>query len=58
MYVIVRTDGKFVTPPGSERSYTTSLQKARIYPTFAAADGDRCPENETVRAVADLLQSR
>lgn len=32
-YVLVRTDGQFVTTPGSERSYTKDLTKARQFPT-------------------------
>lgn len=56
MFVLQRTDGKFVTPPGSEHSYTFDLMKARTFPTREAADADRCVENERVVAVADLLQ--
>jgi hypothetical protein len=49
MYVIKRLDqgGGFVAPTGSPSSYVR-LQDARIYPTRAAADADRCPENEIV----------
>lgn len=55
-YVLRRTDGKFVTPSGSEHSYTSDLMKARIYPTRDAADTDRCVENESVVPVESLLQ--
>lgn len=53
MYVIQKDTGEFVTPPGSEHSYTRDLQKARIYPTRESADV--CVENERVVAVEDLL---
>ena len=56
MFVLVRNeDGKFVCPPGAERSYTTDLTKARIYPTCDAAGADKCG-NETVHPITDFLQ--
>lgn len=56
-YVIKRTDqgGGYVTPSGSEHSYTRSLEHARIFSTRAEAAGHAC-SNERVIAVADLLQ--
>jgi len=59
MYVIKRiTDGAFVTssrksPDGG--SYCRSLQHAVAWPTREAADANRCPENEVVVDVEDLL---
>jgi hypothetical protein len=55
MYVLVRTDGKYVAPPGQEHSYTSKLEDARIFPTRDAAEKERCVENETVRPVSELL---
>ena len=45
-YVIMR-GGKYVTPRGSFKSYTSSLQNARIYDTKEQAENDKC-ENELV----------
>lgn len=56
MYVIVRTDGKFVAPPGQAKSYTDKLQHARTFPTREEAEKERCPGNESVRSVASILQ--
>ena len=57
-FIIVRDDGAFVadmrlSETGS--SYTRSLQKARVYQTRNAADTNRCPGNERVVAVEELL---
>ena len=48
-YVLRRIDqgGGYVTPPGSERSYTRKLDHARRYPTRSAALEDACG-NETI----------
>jgi hypothetical protein len=54
-YVLVRTDGKFVAPPGQEKSYVSSLQDALVFRTREEADKNRCVENESVRALADML---
>lgn len=47
-YVIVRSDGKYVSRPGSDHSYTHLLQEARIYPSLDAARSDLCPSNEHI----------
>jgi len=55
-FVLVRNeDQKFVCPPGAEKSYTSDLSKARIYPTGEAAEIDKCG-NETVHPIKDFLQ--
>jgi hypothetical protein len=54
MYVIVRGDGEFVTPPGREHSYTRDVLKAWVFARRACAEGNACG-NERVRAVADLF---
>lgn len=60
MYVLQRIpDGAYVSrahlnPYGA--SYTRKLEYAEVYPTRGAAEADRCPENEQVRAVASLLE--
>jgi hypothetical protein len=55
-FVIQRDDGKFVTPPGQHKSYTTDLTKARVFPSREAAEADRCPENEQVVAIDNLFR--
>jgi hypothetical protein len=55
MYVIVRADGKFVTRPGYNTSYTAKLQEARTFPTKEEAERERCVENEYVRSVASIM---
>jgi hypothetical protein len=57
MYVIARDDGQYVTNPGSEKSYTTRLENARVYRTREEATKDLCPGNEKVYAVSDILKA-
>ena len=47
VYVLIREDGKFVTLPGSDHSYTDKLQYAR---SFASKDDAECEQcgNESV----------
>jgi hypothetical protein len=56
-YVIQRTDqgGGYVTPPGSAKSYTRNLAKARKFTTRDEANGNRCVENEVVRTVEEEM---
>jgi hypothetical protein len=60
MYVIKRTDqGEgYVTRPGSRSSYTSRLENARVFETREQAEGHRCPGNEIVVNVNDLLRRR
>lgn len=56
-YVLQRIpDGAFVARPGSRSSYVRALQLARVFQTPEAAERERCPENERLIAVADLLR--
>jgi hypothetical protein len=55
MYVIMRGN-EFVTPPGSEKSYTKDLREARQYPDKAKAQQDCCG-NERVVPTSSLLQT-
>jgi hypothetical protein len=55
-YVIIRDDGVYVARPGSARSYTPYLQKARLFPTREAAERERCPENEAVLSVEEAMR--
>ena len=48
VYVLVRNDGMFVTPPGEKHSYTKYLQNARQFPTREDAERERCVGNEYV----------
>lgn len=55
-YVIVRREKgrvEFVTPSGSQSSFTTSLNKARVFATRADAEKEKC-DNETIRKVDSL----
>ena len=50
MWVLVRSeDGKYVSKPGSERSYTTKLENAQTFPTEAAAKANACGNELAVR---------
>lgn len=53
IYVIVRvTDGQYVAPPGSARSYTRSLSQAhRFYGEAGKSEGERwlCSDERLVR---------
>lgn len=55
MFVIQRTDKKFVSKPGSKSSYATRLQNARVFTDRGSAEADRCPDNERVVSVEELL---
>lgn len=56
MYVLIRNDdGKFVAPPGSKKSYTSSLQHARQFASREEAEGHRCG-NERIVRTEDLLR--
>lgn len=54
MYVIKREDGKYVSRPGSEHSYTPFLQRARTFSTRASALESACG-NEYVSSVNDEM---
>ncbi len=56
-YLIIRTDGKWVARAGSQHSYTTKIENARVFDTRAAAEADRCVGNEHVVEVIDALRS-
>lgn len=57
MYVIVRNeDGKFVAPPGQDKSYTSDLTKARIFRTKEGALAECCG-NEHVKLVSELIRT-
>lgn len=56
-FVLQRTDqgGGFVAQDGSGQTYTHSIRLAKKYSTREAADADRCPDNEVVVDVLELL---
>lgn len=59
MYVIERSDGKWVSDPntnGTGGSYTPLLQRAKVFATRQSAERDCCPGNEHVVSVEDALQ--
>jgi hypothetical protein len=49
MFVIQHDEtGKYVSRPGSLRSYTNRLEEARVFRTREGAEKERCVENETL----------
>jgi hypothetical protein len=54
-YVLKREDGKYVAQPGQEKSYTSSLERARIFDTREQAEQERCG-NEHIVSVDSILQ--
>jgi hypothetical protein len=58
MFVIMRSDGKYVAPPGREKSYTDRLQEAWGFTTREAAEAHRCIDNESIVAVDELIPTR
>ena len=52
-YVIQRTDqgGGYVTPSGSEKSYTKHIINAQLFTCEASANAERCEGNEVVTPV-------
>ena len=57
-YVIKRTDqgGGYLSIPGNKSSYTRYLERAQIFRTKDHADSERCPDNEIVLALDDILR--
>ena len=57
MFVIKRTDqgGGYVARPGSRNSYTTRIERARVFDTKEDAERDRCVENEIVLPVREVM---
>lgn len=54
-YVIINNDnGKFVTPTGSKKSYTSALQNARIFSSYDDAKKNCCG-NERVESISSIL---
>ena len=45
---------KYVTPSGSEQSYTSDLSKAQVYTSREKADSNRCG-NESVVPLSSIL---
>jgi hypothetical protein len=56
MYILIRTDGAYVSRHGSEHSYTRRLEHARTYTTREAAQRDACVENERVEELTELMK--
>lgn len=54
-YLIQRNQGEYVTPPGSLRSYTRSLERARLF-TLEEARNEKC-DNESIVDLYDLIPS-
>lgn len=56
-YVIRRIpDGAYVAREFLPGSYTRKLERARLFPTRAAAEHDRCPDNEEIVHINELLR--
>ena len=45
------TERKWVTPDGSKNSFTRSREKAKVFPSFEAAERECCGNEHPVRAV-------
>jgi len=56
MFVIVHSDGKYVSPDG-HGSYTDRLEEARTFDTLAKAEAATCVENECAVSVSSLMYS-
>lgn len=54
-YVIIRDDGKYVTPPGQEHSYTDKLQFAYLFRDLEEAERAKCG-NERILPLGDAVQ--
>lgn len=48
IYVLQRQDGKYVSVPGSEHSYTRKLENAQKFSRYVDAFNSRCELNERV----------
>jgi len=58
MFVIQHDEtGKYVSRPGSLRSYTNRLEDARVFRHREQAEKERCVENETLVDVIRLFES-
>lgn len=57
MYLIKRVDsgGGYVSKPGSEKSYTRSIERAKTFASRKEAEGDLCVENEVVVSLREIL---
>lgn len=61
MFVLRLTDRRhrgrtlYVNQDGSAHAYTVNPLRARTWPTRAAAETDRCPDNEAVEDVGAAL---
>ena len=58
MYVLKKT-GKnwgYVAMPGSNKSYTRSIIKARKFPTREAAEIERCIESEIIVPTSEIME--
>jgi hypothetical protein len=56
-YVIKRTDqgGGYVGPPGSANTYVKDKYRAQRFDSEESADRNRCPDNEIVVPMPDLI---
>jgi hypothetical protein len=59
MYVIKRVeDNAYVAPPGSPRSYTPNIAKARVWHKREEAERERCGNEIIVTVEAELAGLR
>lgn len=42
---------EYVAPPGSERSFTRDISRARRFTHREQAEADRCPDNEWITTI-------
>ena len=55
MFLIIRDDGKYVSMAGSEHSYTSKFENARLFSKEGDADREKC-SNETIVPLANVLR--
>lgn len=55
--IIERIDqgGGYVAKEGHATSYTRRIECARKFPTWEAAEAHRCPENERIIRLSEIL---
>jgi len=56
MYIIKRSDGAYVSRPGSTSSYTRRIEEAQKFMSREEAEQNRCPGNEYVLSVDSILR--
>ena len=56
MFVIQKGDGWYVARSGMQSSYTRFLQYAQVFKTREDAEKERCPDNERVVNITEIME--